>query len=315
VGLSVPNTEAQVRRLEDLLRNGVSPRISGLQFKVVGGFANGPIIILRVPRSWHGPHMVTLGTKPAFFSRSANGKFPLDLKQIRFAFANNENLTATVRSFLEGRIGKILADDTPVPLAPNPKTVLHVLPLSQFDAIERFDLIGEINKQRQNLTTMSMTSSSYRHNLDGILVSTANGEPSGLWGYTQVYRQGGIESVDAYVLRDDSDQKAVASRVFEEKIMSALGRFLSFQKGLGIESPILVQLTLIGVRGYRVAATGTSWIHTAGFDRDLLVLPEVLVEGESWAIGSVVKPILDVMWQADGWDRDRNFDDQGNWIG
>jgi hypothetical protein len=315
VGIEASNIEAQIRRLEDLLRNGISPRVSGVQIKAIDGFPKGPIIIMRVPRSWHGPHMVTLNTKPVFFARSTNGKFALDIGQIRLAFANSEDISARVTSFRNNRIGKILADETPVPLARNPKTVLHVLPLSQFDAINRVDLTDEIYRNRHNFVTISMTSWSYRHNLDGVLVSTADGEPTGRWGYVQAYREGGIESVDAYVLADNSNLKAVPSVLFEQRLMSALGSYLTFQRKLGIESPILIQLALMGVGGYRVAGNGTAWTSTAGFDREVVVLPEALVEGDNWAIGKVLKPVFDVMWQAAGWDRDRNLDDHGNWIG
>jgi len=66
VGVEASNIEAQIRRLEDLLRYGISPRISGIQIKAIHGFPRGPVVVLRVPRSWHGPHMVTLNTKPVF---------------------------------------------------------------------------------------------------------------------------------------------------------------------------------------------------------------------------------------------------------
>lgn len=192
---------------------------------------------------------------------------------------------------------------------------MHLLPLSQFDSVIRVDLTDKIYGSREDLITVSMTSWSYRHNLDGVLVSTTNGESAGLWGYVQAYREGGIEAVDAYVLADHDNLKAVPSVLFEEKLMSAVGAYLSFQRKLGIESPILIQLALIGVGGHRIAGNGNSWTHTAGFDRDVVVLPETLVEGDNWAIGDVLKPVFDVMWQAAGWDRDRNFDAHGKWVG
>jgi predicted HTH transcriptional regulator len=56
---SVTNLSAEVSRLEGSLQSAIEPRIPGIQFKEIGGFSEGSILIVRVPKSWASPHMVT----------------------------------------------------------------------------------------------------------------------------------------------------------------------------------------------------------------------------------------------------------------
>jgi len=60
VGLGGINTDKEIQRLESLQLTGVERRVPGVRFKVIDGLANGPILLVSVPRSWASPHIVTL---------------------------------------------------------------------------------------------------------------------------------------------------------------------------------------------------------------------------------------------------------------
>lgn len=96
-GLSAVNQDAETRRLENMLRDGVAPRLPGVQFRWVEGFAQGPVLIMRIPRSWAGPHMITFQQHSRFYSRNAGGKNALDVFELRSAFLNSGSLRERAR--------------------------------------------------------------------------------------------------------------------------------------------------------------------------------------------------------------------------
>ena len=58
-GLADFNEDKDVLRLESSIRDGIEPRVQGVQFRTIEGFSNGPVLIIRLPRSWAAPHMVS----------------------------------------------------------------------------------------------------------------------------------------------------------------------------------------------------------------------------------------------------------------
>src|SRR5687767_713544 len=60
IGLPKSDLDAEILRLENLARDGIDPRIPGLVTQAVdlaGGLS--AVLVIRVPRSWAAPHMVT----------------------------------------------------------------------------------------------------------------------------------------------------------------------------------------------------------------------------------------------------------------
>jgi predicted HTH transcriptional regulator len=128
-GLAIPNEDTEIRRLENIIRDGIRPRIAGIHMQAVGGFANGPVLLARIPKSYAAPHMVTFQEHSRFYSRNSKGKYPLDVGEIRVAFALSESLPERIRSFRTERLARIIADETPMPLRRVPILVLHIIPV------------------------------------------------------------------------------------------------------------------------------------------------------------------------------------------
>ena len=98
-GVSVLNRDALLRQLESVIRDGVEPRVAGLQTHFVDGFPSGPVFLLRIPRSWDAPHMVTFLNVSRFFSRSGASRFQLDVHQLRRAFQAGPERAERLRRF------------------------------------------------------------------------------------------------------------------------------------------------------------------------------------------------------------------------
>ena len=100
--------------IENLIRTAIEPRIP-VQVKEVDGFGadgDGFIIFVRIPQSFASPHMVTFKNSSKFYSRNSSGKFQLDVHEIRNAFLATDSQADRIRSFLQDRLAKIIADET-----------------------------------------------------------------------------------------------------------------------------------------------------------------------------------------------------------
>jgi predicted HTH transcriptional regulator len=51
-GLAGANIDAEIRRLENIIRDGIKPRIAGVRLRAVDGFTNGPVLLVRIQKSY-----------------------------------------------------------------------------------------------------------------------------------------------------------------------------------------------------------------------------------------------------------------------
>lgn len=220
-GLDGINTDTEIRRLENIIRDGIAPRISNVQLAAIEGFSKGTVIIIRIPKSWVSPHMVTFKNHSRFYSRNSAGKYPLDVTEIRSAFALSESLPEKIRNFRDERIAKIVAGETPVLLSSGLKMVLHLLPIASLDPGTQIDIPSI--KQHNRLIPMGASSWNYRYNFDGFLnyspyqTSTCN-------TYVQVFRTGAIESI--FVFSSEKTGKLIPSIAYEQYLIEALNNYL-----------------------------------------------------------------------------------------
>lgn len=90
LGLADFNADREKLRLDQMIRNGIAPRVPGVAFHVVEDFPAGPILVLRVPRSWLALHMVTFQEHSRFYTRNASGRYVMDVQEIRAGFLMTE---------------------------------------------------------------------------------------------------------------------------------------------------------------------------------------------------------------------------------
>ena len=248
-----------------------------------------------------------------FYSRNSAGKYPLDISEIRSLFSVSENINEKIRSLRRDRIGQIIAGDTPLPLPETPKIVLCLLPLSSFDVSSNYDLTT-VDKHVSELCPLNSSGWDHRFNFDGFLTYSTQ-VTNDVRSYVQVRCNGIIEAVELSMLRARGEEKYIPSTLFEREIIDGVHRFLRFQKDIfGIDSPVVVQLSLINVKGY-IMADNLHSFKPYPIDKDLLFLPDVLVENYDQAISRLMKPIFDALWNATGWSGSLYYDRDGNWRG
>jgi len=319
-GLQNINADAEIMRLENIIRDCIEPRIPGVSMRTVPLQTSGVAIIIRIPRSWALPHMVTFKGHSKFYSRNSAGKYPLDVSELRAAFALSETTTERIRSFRTARLSKIVAGETPVSLDEVPRIVLHIIPFGAFDPAARFD-VSSLARDTGRLQPIYTEGWNRRHNFDGFLTYGQFPKSASAHSYLQIFRNGSIEAVEAFLLRNREKEgnRTIPSITYERELLQALPRLLSIQKQLGVEPPLFIMLSLLGVSGYIMAVNrsrfwlGRDDIHP--IDRDALLVPEVVVESFDCDPAEVMKPVFDAVWNAAGWPRSMNYDETGKWVG
>jgi hypothetical protein len=71
-------------------------------------------------------------------------------------------------------------------------------------------------------------------------------------------------------------------------------------------------ITLTGVRDNAMAVRLGSMSPRRVIDRDTLLVPEV-IEQEPRSADYIVRHLVDPVWQASGWERSPNFNDDDVW--
>jgi len=174
-----------------------------------------------------------------------------------------------------------------------------------FDISAAFDL-------RNEMRTIGNTNKAGRHNLDGFVVyGGQSGTPPEYESYIQVFRSGVVEAVNSSILEGNASAQ-IPSSYYEQEIVASLASIQGFLRKLNVEPPLALLLTLTGVKGLTMALD-PRWMayrpHT--IDREILLLPEVIVEEYDKTAEENLKPLFIMIWQAAGFDRNYNYDQHG----
>ncbi len=300
-------------RLESIVRDGLDPRVPGVQLKAVLGASTRPVLVLRIPKSWSSPHMVTFKNLSRFYTRSSAGKFQLDVTEIRSAFALSEQLPERIRRWRDDRIAKIIADETPLPVEPEPKLVLHLIPIASLSN-EGWLAAQALQSHHTKLHPIGVGGWDNRINIDGLVTFSAIREDAPKRSYCQVFRSGRVEAVTARIVTIHDDKPIIASIWYEREIIIATRDYLASMASLGVQAPIVATATIIGAKGAYMATD----FRFGGFDnypidRNLILLPDVILEEYTADVPRALRPIFDAVWNAAGFPRSLNYDENGEW--
>lgn len=303
--------DAEVLRLENMIRTSVSPRIPAVHIKPVEGFPNGGIILIRVGKSWASPHMVIFKNLSRFFTRTSAGKYQMDVSELRAAFLLSDSVAEKIKQFRNDRVARIAADEIPMQLEGRPRLILHVIPVSAFTSRETID-IGALYSSDAYLAPLYTSGYNRRINLDGLLAFSENR------AYCQVYRNGQIESVAAGFMHNSDNGPMIPSIHYEADIVQKVVSYVRVLSVQQIVGPYVIAVSMLGVRGAKMAL-GPGYIsHNVNeIDRNALILPDALLESAEAPtnndIAKLMRPMFDVVWNACGYTKSLNFDDKGNW--
>ncbi len=304
-GLSDFNSDGDIQRLEHLLSDGVAPRIPGVHFKPIDDFPRGPILVLHIPQSWVSPHMVILQKWNKFFSRNSNGKQPLDVHQLRAAFADSEAIDDRLKRFRDDRLARIVAGETPIALHEGGWVAIHVLPLSSFAQRNSVNLTA-VHNEPYRLKPYNTTSYNMRYNTDGVCVWSSPHGGTFSFGYNQLFRTGAVEGVNTFISGSEENQLILYNTAIQKIIIHVVTSALQTMSFLSVPGPYVVTAAIYGARDavlehvHNSIGMHSTRINHYRIDRDMLVLPDILLDQLPEDGEEALCPLFDVLWQAGG---------------
>lgn len=310
--------DGAILRLESMARDAIDPRILGLHLTAVKLGNSRTVVVIRVPKSYSAPHMVTFKRWSRFYSRASNGKYQLDVGEIKAAFLSSETTAERMRDFQLERISRIRARDLGMSLCAGPCVVLHIIPLTAFGSSTSYEVVGrksDVEFYRTLAPLFREVPHGCRINFDGLLYHfEQNGQCN---AYLQLYRTGVIETVDAWLIsvgEGHSRGKVFSSLAFEVGLVKGVRRFLSILESIGVNPPFALMVALTDIRGYSPATDESGMFHGAPFDREMLMPREVLIDAYTTDVPLTLKPVFDQVWNATDFKESIYYKD-GKWIG
>ncbi len=170
------------------------------------------------------------------------------------------------------------------------RIIMHVIPRDSLDPMKQ---IGATSDAIGLLRPMGSSGWTPRDNAEG-LRSESNDD------YIQLFRNGVIESVKTFSVYEDKGE--IAGPDLENGLITGLRLYLEAEKILGINPPLLVMISMIGVKGhfiYQNPGLGCGSGYEINSDK-VVPAPIKITSYENIDYGQVLKPVLDTIWQAAG---------------
>ena len=311
-----PFDQAQVR-LHSVLDSLIEPRLMGVSFseiRVDGGYVLG----IRVPGSLAGPHWHGKPERRRFSIRRGGRVSEYTYQELRAAFDRSASAATQAREWVGERLAIIRAGQTWRPLMEGPIAIVHLVPLtSYYQDVNPIDL-NQARGLAPQMPRPWRNGFSQQLNFDGYIIypGSRREKTEGLFGYTQLFRDGSMEVVLYIRALVDPDPRAnnlVPARIAETIHEGVLKGSATLQ-ALGKTGPQLIAISLMGVRSNPLPDHQS--FDLLSTDRDELRVPIAYVEDPSskGSLGTLAKTALDMLWQGFGMPECPYYDEQGNFL-
>ena len=275
VGLTlVKSQDETLQRLENILRESIDPRLSGIRMEWIPIEAPRGAIVIRVPASLAAPHRVRYRKSGLFYGRNSRGKYEMDAQELRIAFTQSEQLPQKIRQLHAEAVAAAGGTDMPFALNGDPAAVVSTIPLGFFRESRDLNITHETAQAPVEVSGAM----SWILTLDGVLMHTPISEGNLVRSYALTHRSGRTDvawTLGGLRESQGEQRRLVWPRRFEKGLLDAAGSTVPRLRPFGIEGPWVVLVTIIGVRGFQMIvgdgyASQPAWRDTAQF-RELVV--------------------------------------------
>lgn len=312
-GIDIDNVDQFIQKLENMISTGIEPRIVGIEIDYCEITQGKYILLANIPKSWLSPHRVTFINDGHFYLRTTSGKHKLDVSELRVAFNIADATTKKIKTFREERIGNIIAGEAPLELTDNKSYVLlHMVPFNSLTIGTLYDINPSRYDKLIPMYIINGWNTSF--NYDGYIAFGAD-KLGKCYSYTQLFKNGIIEALEADFLKEDDTGRYLYPNSFESEILRSLRNYLLVQKAIEVQLPIFIFLTLIGCKDFTLFTEEfPRKRHIMKFHKNILFLPEVLVEDYNAIPQKFFRPVLDSIWNACGYYECPNYDDDDKYM-
>lgn len=306
-GLQLSNSDAEVLRLSQILESGIEPRVAGIQFTPLK-LGESYVLVVDVPQSFDAPHRYLFNGHSKFVQRSGTHVSELTFDQLRSAFNRSSERVSRIREQWASDFG--LAKSWK-PFRDGPVCVLRVSSLLAADGRQIIDP-QTAEGFWSSLIQSDWGGGSPIYNYEGLIVAPGRREPD-VEAYTQVHRTGAITSYKIVGREWEGDDIFIPDWA-ERFLMEAFPKAHNFLRSQGIAGSAIVHIGITRLHGRK-------FVFTDGLPQQVsanvkqLQLPELLIDdlSEELDLHTILKRGFDLIWQAYGQPKCRNYAPDGVW--
>lgn len=314
-GIESQNSDNEVLRIEQMVRSGIEPVISGIRIRSIPVEPNRYVFVLRIPRSSHPPHRVIAKGTNRFYARHSAGVHEPSIEELRVLFTQSSSALNQARQFRDDRIAAVCTDKGSRPLVSGGRVFLHIVPIAAFSGMVNLDLEAVHAHCRAFTPIGHITGMTPRFNYHGF-INERGGEDN--HGYTQIFRNGCLEATKGGIVREQNDRRIIPGIIFEQHIFGALTTYVCGLRDVGVPPPLIIMITLEGVANVNYQVQENLFAdYEPPLPNNVLRLPEGFLEayGEDADHHHASHSAFDALWNAIGYSRSKFFNGEGRWIG
>lgn len=313
-GFSCDNADETIRALTSIIRNRSEPTITIFEpYYFHLSDSNKIILIIKVPKSWRGPHRVKMNGKKDFYLRIKNKSEPMDVEDLRNSFNLSETLFERIKQFRENRISDLYINNTPIPFVDGAKLVIHLIPLNAFNPGQLIDINSNLEYLNQ-ITYVGAHGFSTTFNMDGIISYTSDFIDEQSYSYVQFFRNGILEIVYGHEILDNARRRHISAIYNESHIVNSISRNIQLFNEIGVQMPFYIFISLLNAKDFEMPTNNPfGERRIPKIYKDIFMLPEVLLNSYEANIGDSLRNSFNVVWNAFGRDKSPNYDENGQW--
>jgi hypothetical protein len=310
-GFNCMSSDRILLQLESLMRDGLSPRIEGIDFLTLGLYNDYLTLLIRIPRSHSAPHQVTLKGHDKYYARGKAGKYQMDREQLKNAFLKNDAIIDKIENYVQNRIIDITSEVMPIKFEKTAKIAIHLVPEQSLTDNFVFDVtkISKIREINGGSTTPS-------YDIHGWLTYSKAPSPNSN-NYLRVFRNGIIEAVNGelfYPYQGHLRIPIAKGYNYELFIVEAIESYLRFYKDRNIRLPIYLFISFIGMTGYYIASEVLRYpFGIKTLQQHNINLHRMVIQSYNQDVPLLLKSGFDVIWNACGFEGSINYDGVRLW--
>jgi hypothetical protein len=233
-----------------------------------------------------------------------------DVGEFMIVISKPSTFAHEVADFQAARAALLVNDEQPIKLQSGAKIMLHLIPCRAFEANHvNLDFFERRLRPLGNMAGQASRNFSF----DGFVECVPSSGDAG--SYVLAFHNGIIEAVSVGFAHIHSGKNYIAIGALEDSLIERASEYCQIQQAVGISTPVAVCLALLGVREYGfVVYDPNPRSEGVEIDRDNLLVPAVEVNSFDADFATVLRPIFNRLWNAAGFSRSKNYDEEGRRI-
>jgi len=320
-GIQVSDRDEFQLTLVNLLRDAVKPYLRGVDYTWINVTVNRYVLVVTVPYSLLGPHVIDHAGKWRFFLRHSNGKHAMDVDEVREAFLSRNQYRERAIAYRDRRYRELMNEDRFVggsihnDLRYGAKILFHLVPaqhglgMSQIDPVKLKPILKD-NRALEKIFSV------WKLSYEGLLAIDPGPQDYRytLRGQMLVCRDGTTELILGGYHYLNHDVGTLHS-VYEEDLVEVTTTLLQCFKEHQIQPPFFAFLTVHSFVGKRLYFRRTeSYRQPNGvISRDPMMIPPIVFQDFNADVPTVLKDLFDPIWNECGEANSWNYDKHGNW--